>query len=274
VISAARGGIATGHAAGEAFLGTRLAGKDYESRPFLVLPAGTMRLSGRVREADIGVFGAFVEAVGAQGLATTTDWFGSYTLIGVPAEADIRVTKERFTPTVTNVQLAVASSPERRRLDIPMTPIRPAASYAGTYTLDLTANCPEPSTFPAELRHRRYTVLLDDNGHNVVLHLGGADFAVDERQNTGNLITGNVDDAVAQLRLGDSWDWGVYPDVVERFADSTLLVVTGVVEAVRTPAGLSGTLNGSFRIYRDASYIYESPVNSCSSSTHQFRLSR
>jgi hypothetical protein len=273
VLSAARGGIITGLNAGEAFVHTRFQGKDYGARVFLVLPPGTVRLSGRVREGDFGVFGALVEAVGAQGLATTTDWSGSYTLIGAPAEADIRVTKERFTPIVTNVQLAVASSPERRRLDIAMTPLRSAASYAGTYTLELTADCPETSSFPAELRHRRYTVLLDDNGDNVVLHLGGADFAVDASQNTGNLITGNVDEAVARLRLGESWDWGVYPDVVERLSDGMVLVVTGLVEAVRTAAGLRGTLDGSFGIHKEDN-IYAAPIDSCKSATHQFTLSR
>jgi hypothetical protein len=272
VLSAAKGGLVTGHATGEASLRALYAGAGTGGKPFLVLPPGTVRLSGTVREADKGVFGALVEVRG-QGLSTTSDWSGGYTLIGVPVDAEIRVTKERFTPAVANVQLAAGATPERRRLDLPLNPIRPPVSYSGTYTLELTATCPAASTFPAALRHRRYTALLDDDGHDVVIHLSGANFDMDTRSPAGNQFTGKVDDQVARLWLYDSWDWGIHPDVVEQLPDGNLLVVAGVVEATRTAAGLSGTLDGSIRLHGPDD-LYGSAKASCHSSLHQFTLRR
>jgi hypothetical protein len=105
------------------------------SRLVMILPRGTYRLSGRVREADgptTGIEAAVVDATSATGgrVITETDAFGTYWLYGVAGDTTLRVTREGYRPAA---QKLVVSDHQAR--DIDMSLARPRADVAGTYQL-------------------------------------------------------------------------------------------------------------------------------------------
>jgi len=94
VLTVSHQGIATAHRIGDVALTASLDGLQ-GTMAVVVVPAGTYRLSGQVRdvERNAGVSGARVEVVAGSttGLATTTDVEGRYRLFGVPGAIRIRV---------------------------------------------------------------------------------------------------------------------------------------------------------------------------------------
>jgi hypothetical protein len=154
---------------------------------------------------------------------------------------------------------------------------RPRPDYSGTCTLDVTATCQDTSTIPDTLRRRRYTATLtQDANARVELRLSGADFEVRDFSHgigEGNLIHGQASDGHVRLVIDDVWDWGVNPNLIERLGDDTYLIIAGEVALRPTASGLSGTLDGYFRITRNA-FAGFSAAEACVSSTHGFTLSK
>jgi hypothetical protein len=63
------------------------------------------------------------------------------------------------------------------------------------------------------------------------------------------------------------------PNLIERLGDDTYLIIAGEVALRPTASGLSGTLDGYFRITRNA-FAGFSAAEACVSSTHGFTLSK
>lgn len=273
IASVAPGGLLTGHAVGEASIGSRLEGRNYGMRAVLVLHPGTIVLGVDVRDAAGPVFGAALEIVSgpAAGLSGTTGWWGSHVFFGIPADSEIRVTKDGFEPLQLNARLSTTFGSHRHSLTITLNRQHARRDYSGVYVLDLVATCSGANALPAPLQRRRYTATLSQRGGEATMTLSGADFVISERWANGNVVQGFVDDAAAMFTFEDAWDWGVHPDVVERLPDGTVLVITGIAEAAPTRSGLAGRLDGSFTIYADASSYVRS---SCSSALHSFELTR
>ena len=134
-----------------------------------------------------------------------------------------------------------------------------------------------PSTIPDALRRRRYTAMLtQDANARVQLRLSGADFEVKYFPHgigEGNLIHGQASDGHVRLVLEDVWDWGVNPNLIERLGDDTYLIIAGEAVLRQTGSGLSGVLNGYFRVTRNA-FAGFSTAETCVSTGHGFTLSK
>jgi hypothetical protein len=274
IASVAPGGLLTGHAVGEAAIGSRLDGKESGMRFVLVLHPGTIVLAVGVRDAAGPLFGAAVEIVSgpAAGTSGTTDWGGSQVFIGIPADSEILVTKDGFDPLQLNARLSTGVGPSRHSLTFTLNRKHARRDYAGVYVLDLVASCSGANAIPAPIQQRSYTATLSQRAGEATMTLSGAEFVISERWANGNVVQGFVDDAAAIFTFEDAWDWGLHPDVMERLPDGTVLVITGIAEAAPTGSGLAGRLNGSFTIYANAS---SSEVrSSCSSALHSFTLTR
>jgi len=268
ILSIAAGGLATGRATGDVSVSVLFRGMRSGLKPIAVLPEGTVRLYGTVRElgvAGVRVSGARVEVVGG-GPATTTDWLGSYALLGAPDGAEVRISKEGFEPVLLNVPPGAGQTPEWRALGADLSRLGERPGFSGAYTLEIAAACPAGSTFPSHLRVRTYSATLRDGR----LQLAGASFVVDHQTGKVPPILAWFNDDGVQFHLQDAWDWNLYPSVMEDLG-ATLYAIAGVARATRTSTGLAGTLDGRFTLYEPQ---FWNVIDSCTSKSHRFTLTR
>ena len=279
VLSVAPDGRGTAHGVGEADIRYQFSGRDSSQiRPVLIVPRGTFALTGRVLDGEAPVFGAQVEVASgpAEGRSMLTNWNGGFKLLGVAKDTVIRVTKDEFQPASQSASAATGTE-TRRSLTFNLVRVQPRPDYSGTYTLDLTAVCQDTSTIPDTLRRRRYTAMLtQDATARVQLRLSGADFEVKYFPHgigEGNLFHGQASDGHVRLVIEDTWDWGVNPNLIEPLGGDSYLIIAGEAVLQQTGSGLSGVLNGYFRITGNA-FAGFSTAEACVSMTHGFTLSK
>jgi hypothetical protein len=251
-------GLATGGAAGESVL-TAEAGDQRATRPILVLPAGTFRLSGTIHEttSKAPVPGARVEAEIYEGErmqsvpVATAGSDGKYSLYGIPGfprGAFIRVTQAGYFPATELVNTLRAHG----TLDLSIERIDTSLpDLAGSYTLTIEADaaCPSaPSPLPPHLRRRTFGAQMQQTGQRLIVSVSspcvghfdeGCEF-------TGRASTSG---ATFQLTEGDqSRGYYTAPDLVEGLAtfvpDPQGLWFLGVAMTNISAAGLSGSLAG------------------------------
>ena len=128
-------GLATGKANGQVFVnarfGTRNAGKT-----ILVLPTGTFRLSGTIRESGFGIDGVTVSVTSGTGagLTTTSGFTGSYVLFGVKGLVRIEMRKNGYLNLVQQLDVT-----EHRTHDVEIVAERARTDFRGAYTLAIVA---------------------------------------------------------------------------------------------------------------------------------------
>ena len=274
MLSVDAGGLLTGRDVGEATIETAFGGISHRTE-VVVLPAGTFRLRGWVREWGVPIVGARVQVVEgpATGLATMSDLQGQYRLYGVPADVEIRVTRDGFEPYVKSVHVDEKSWTHNVELVL----AGHRTDLSGNYTVTIGGGTCADARFPAALQARTYTgVLRQDDRVAVSIELrGGADF-------TRRLLYGHFLALEAWFTSKEfapayfDYDWwysapAVYPDIVERLPDGTLLGISGQVIIAPSPEGFSGTLDGALRIF-DADF--SKVLSSCESKSHRFTLTR
>ena len=76
-----------------------------------------------------------------------------------------------------------------------------------------------------------------------------------------------------RLTMDDVRDWGVNPNLIERMGNGEYLIIAGETVLRETASGLSGALDGYFRITRNP-YAGFSAAEACVSKTHGFMLSK
>jgi hypothetical protein len=273
VLSISPTGLATGQTTGDAVV-TVTSGTS-ASREILVLPPGTYRLVGLVAEADsptAPIVGAQVEVVGGlPGLSTMTGLDGRYRLYGVPAVAEMRVTKAGYEPVVQRLSLS-----DHQTQNFPLAPTTARPNLAGTYTLTLSAPAECFDRLPQEVRTRRYTATITQHGPLLDVSLAGATFVVDS-SGKGDGFRGRIEPGrvVFTIDYGDFYYYHTGPDIIEEINPSLWLGVSGTVTAAVTPANISGALNGLFfTVIADPRHSFPSPNRFCNSTVHQLVLQR
>jgi hypothetical protein len=267
-------GLATGINGGEAIVSARFSGRG-ASRRIFVLPTGTFRLTGTIKESGFGIANvtvAVISGVGA-GLTTLSGFGGSYTLYGVSGPVQIHLKKEGYRNDIQ--QLAVTA---HRTADFEIVADRPRKDYRGTYTLTISAASPcsfASGSFPDAAKSRVYTANVAQDAGRLTVTLTDADFIV--TNGFGNRFSGFVDATDAMtFAIGDAYYYYYYSghfDIVERFSN-TALVISGTVSARGTPGLISGTLNGSFLIASRATPPFVSFGSRCYATAHSFEMVR
>jgi hypothetical protein len=292
LLSVTGAGQATGRAVGEAEVRATFAGSCTSDRGVVVLPAGRFLMFVDVTEDQVTapLLGVRVEVVSgpAAGLAAATDWNGSARLMGVPQEAQLRLSNDGYDPVVQTVRV------ERQRavVRLQMFPSRGRLDLPGIYRLTIASgSCAGGARLPEAVGTRTYTARLWNAGLKIHALLSGASFAAEPcsscAEPRGNRFLGQTQALEARFTLGEyvppedgagPWDIGVgvYPDVAERLGDGTLLSIAGQAIVTPTPAGFSGALDGTIAIDDSLPLFHAEPrvLASCRSIAHRFTLER
>jgi hypothetical protein len=261
-------GGATGNGIGETMISAILSPQS-SRKNIVVMPEGTFKLMGSIVEegSNLGIHTAQVEVRDETGLVLRVTTFvdGGFRLLGVPGDAELRVTHEGYAPHTQRLHLS-----ENSTVQVRLKLLAPGPDLSGTYTLTLgTAQCPG-AHFPLadSIRQRTYTATVTHIGSKVDVALSGVPFATVSGKQT-NGFTGRVLGTRATFVLsGPESQWYYYysyaPDVAERLADGTFLVSSGTAELTVSGSRWDGVLNGNMRHL--ASVPGKSPLGRCSGS--------
>jgi hypothetical protein len=278
-IDLAPDGAVTGRSLGESTVTAVLSIPNYtgvlrDGREVIVVPAGTVRIAGRVTSGQPAqpLTGASVRVVtgAAAGLATTTDWEGRYALYGVAGDSVLRASKAGYMEEERRVDGST-----HQTLDIPMAGIAAVPDVSGRYTLTITADPTCTSPLPEPLNIRTYTAVISQVGRVLDVSLSGVPFFV--REGRGSGFPGLADPAELTFRLDDNDHFGIGSnlDVVEALGGARVLFLLGDITTAIAPNRLTGTLNGQLQLADRAlpstGFFWGA---SCDSVRHQVEFSR
>ena len=265
-------GLATGKTRGEEFATVRYAGLSASAR-ILVLPSGTFRLSGVIKEGAVGVPGVAVTVISGvgEGLTTTSDVGGVYVLYGVSGTVRIRLRREAYLEAIHEV-----SATAHRTADFDIVAARPRTDYRGTYRLTITA-APTCRSLAESAKLRHYTADVAQDGSRLTVTLKDANFIVVNGR--GNGFTGNVDiNDTIRFTIGDVFPYYDYYyatlfDIAER-VDAETVATAGIVSSQGSPALISGRLNGSIVVSLSTTPPFLPSTSYCGSPLHGFEMVR
>jgi hypothetical protein len=269
ILTVSNTGLVSGHQPGETSLSVSYLGRTATRSLVFVLPPGTYKVSGIVRDEGVPVSGARVAVTvgSSQGLsATTADGF--YRLYGVAGPTELQVSKTGYLNEKRQVDVMRHETADfDLRLGVPRQDI------SGTYTLRISAaaHC---DSLPDDVRTRTYTALLEQSGPGVTTTLSGPTFLMGGGR-VLNRFSGAVEPARVTFQVtapSTYYYWYVYtyPSVLEQLTASMSYSFSGSVQATVSGPRISGTLDGVVGTY-DLRFV---TLAFCRSSSHQFVLSR
>jgi hypothetical protein len=269
IITLSPGGVAAGRERGETSISASFGGRTATKSGVMVLPDGTFRVRGAVRDAGFGLTGARVEVTegAATGLATMTSG-GSYSLYGLAGDVEITVTRGGYQPVEQRFQV---TGHQTQNFDLALA--GPRDVLQGTYTMRARV-ADECSAFPSALQERVYKVAIAQNGPQLTATLSGATFFRPSQSQPALDTFRGVGDPGGQVTftLGSGYYYFsyfyYYPEVVEQISTAELFSITGSASVTRTATGFSGTLNGEFLTFG----VNSRRSASCKSTRHSFEL--
>jgi hypothetical protein len=275
VLTVSADGIATGLNPGEVFLSVSLGTRSFShlSKRVLVLPPGTFRLSGSVRDDGNSVPDARVTVIegSTTGMATTTDTVGAYRLYGVSGPTDIAVTKPGYVEQKR--ELTVTSNNQFLNFNLTLSGSR--EDVGGTYTLTIIAAPECASRLPAEARERRYEAVLAQAGPEVTARLEGATFYTSGNRRY-NTFLGVVQPPGLRFWVSGGgyfyYDGNRAGDVVEQLTASTYFSLWGSLAVTGSSARRSGTLDGEIQVIGPPPGF--NPIAWCQSTGHRVELTQ
>jgi hypothetical protein len=275
VLTVTPGGLVTGKARGEQVIQARHQTRTATLRVF-VLPRGTFKLSGNVRESGVGIQDAEVSVVSGtgQGLTTKSGFNGAYALYGVAGNVRVQLTRDGYQTRQADLDVR---SHQVEQLEI--TALQARQDYRGVYRLTIAAaGCRSGNaSFPEEARRRVYTATVSQDGGRLTVKLSDANLLL--ARGRGDQFTGFVDvGGGIKFSISDSIYYyyyyyaGAY-DIIERMTDQTVLMVA-TVTAQGTPARITGAMNGAIITTPSATSPLTPFAHMCYSPTHGFEMER
>jgi len=265
-------GLATGKINGEGFVNARLGNRNASKRIF-VLPTGTFRLSGVVKESGFGIAGATVSVISGteNGLTATSGFGGFYALYGVSGVVRIQTRKDGYLNAIQQLDVTA-----HRTVDLEIVAERGRPDFRGAYTLTILAGGSCASSLPPDARRREYTATVAQQDARVTVTLADADFIVTNGR--GRSFTGFIE-VTNDIRftLGDAFYYYYYYgggfDIVERIGNFTLLI-SGTATTTATPGRIAGSLSGSLVTSTKAAAPFTPFSAQCHGSAHGFEMVR
>jgi hypothetical protein len=245
VLSIASGGRANAGRPGQVVVAAENSGRR-AGIDVLVLAPGTFRLTGTVSDAGTPISDATVDLLdGSRAvMSTRSDDSGTYRLLGVAGNIEIRASKAGY---VTQVNRLTVSG--NTTSDFGLTSDQTGA-VDGTYRLTLTASpgCPVSGylSLPSDVRTRKYTATVRQMGSRLEVEL--SDAALLKASFAGQAEGTRVS---FDLRGVERPNFYYYFDDIERNTDlleqvspRDTLEVVGHVDGTVSQTGISGTLKG------------------------------
>jgi hypothetical protein len=260
----------TGGQKGETALTAVWSGRSSVMSSIIVVPPGTYRLTGTIRDEGIPVRADSVLVEdGATGHSTAPVIDGVYRVYGVAGVTRITVTKEGY-ETVTKVHTITS----HETVDFDMVLSRSRDDVSGRYTLTITA-APECTTIPADLRARAYPATVTQTGPKLEVTLEGGQF-FSRNGRTHNRFGGILEPQKARFELtftGFDYyqNFYIFPDLFEELPGLVLFGVEGLSDASVSTHSISGTLRGSIGTYPNPP---TRSLSRCTSTDHRLSLAR
>ena len=267
VLSLSTPGLFTGIKSGGPSISAAFGSLRATMSDLIVVPEGTFRLRGTVRDGGVAVDALVRIENDALGRTDVQTIRGEYVVYGVKGEVRLTALKSGYHERTTTHVIT-----EHERVDVELTLTRPRAEVAGNYRLSVIASdaC---STLPEDVRVRSYDAVVEQSGPSLTVTLSGAQFLV-ESGRTLNRFKGLLEPDRAVFTLASPTDFYYYyfytPDLFEVLAPGRNYVVDGTVVTPVTPNRLSGPLSGSIRVL--SSRVSTSSV--CKATDHGFVLER
>jgi len=269
ILTVSSTGLVSGQQPGETSLSISYLNRTATRNQVFVLPPGTYKVSGVVRDGNHAVSGArvAVTAGSGKGLSTTTA-DGIYRLYGVGGPTELQVTKTGYLDEKRQVEVA-----RHETADFDLRLVAPRLEISGTYTLRISAaaHC---DSLPDEVRTRTYSALLEQSGPGVTTTLSGPTFLMGGGR-VLNRFYGAVEPARVTFQVTAPstyyyWYIYTYPSVLEQLTASMGYSFSGSVQATVSGSRISGTLDGVVGTYS----LGFAAIAFCRSNSHQFVLSR
>ena len=277
VLTISNPGQVTGHATGDATLVVSLPepgiGCCTAGMTLLVLPADTYRLVGTVLESNLGVDGATVTVLSGTGagLSATTDANGNYRLYGVAGAIRIKVSKPGYDDIVKTLTVT-----QNDTLDFPEAHQTAAIpSFAGTYTLTLTADpgCPTTPKYVAALpddfrQPRSYAVSVTQDGPALTVTLTDPAIMPKENHFTGRFAPDSFEFQIGWGYFG----YGLDDGVAEQVSSTQWFVFGGQMHAERSGNAINARLDGALEVYTPSGLNNYTLASQCVASNNQMTL--
>ena len=259
----------TGRAKGQSSVHVSTSGRGASKGDVIVVPEGTFRLMGTVRdsgtitEADVRIDD---EAMGRTEVRTSA---GRYVVFGVRGNTRVSVLKRGYEEAIKTESI---TSHQTLDFDLVLAKARPDLS--GRYTLTVAA-ASECRTLPLEIGSRSYSAEVTQSGAAITVTLDGTQF-VTSGGRTLNRFTGFVEAELAifklSLAIDDYYDsFFRSPDVLEMLGPNDYYAFDGTAVASIGTGTLSGALSG---VIVSLSAPPHKPINYCRSANHRFVLVR
>jgi hypothetical protein len=263
-------GLATGGDRGEVSITIAYLNRSAVKSNVLVLPTGTYRLAGTIRDTGVPIVDVRVEVTHGAGTGQTTIANPAYRLYGVAGDTEIRVTKDGYREERKRIQVT-----GHETLDIELVPSTPRPNVQGTYSLQVTADAQCRGRLPDEGMQQTYAATLQQQGPLVTATLNGASFLSWGNTNYDHFAgTLEVDRMAFNLRTEYQYYGYTYsfPVVIASLDASTYIFLSGTAVTTPTPGGHAGTLSGEIGTMGGPPQLRR--LTACVSTQHRFELVR
>jgi hypothetical protein len=262
-------GLATGRDRGEADVIATI-GRMSATKHVMVVPTGTFRLEGRLTDAGHAIPGAAITVTAGQGAGLSADaGSGGFLLYGVAGPIELRARANGYSDLTHRVTVSAHQS-----VNLEMTPAAAREQVAGRYTLRISAASSCAARLPEEARVRTYTADVTQDGPNLIVTVGGAQF-LSQGPKTYNRFGGIVQPNRVLFTVIDPDAYYYYGNVTairERLTANApnLVWIGGTVTTTASGRVRSGALNGQMLLVNETFRV----IATCEAEDHGFALSR
>jgi hypothetical protein len=250
--------------AGETRIQASFRGKS-SGLPLLVLPDGTFKLSGTVRDTSGVIEGVVMEVRSGGGSKSfTTSRDGKYAFYGIAGAVELLASARGYDPA--DLTFSVSENTVR---DVSLTTTAAPLNLAGNWTLSLSASSPCSDSWPEAIRHREEPAEITETGTRLAFRFTSPTFQPAFAGTTGRIAGSEFSIAI------DFDDYYLEYGLLERPSPTDWVGVFGTGEGTGDQSTISGTFTGRFDYYiTQASARFVTGVPKSCAANPEFTLRR
>jgi hypothetical protein len=212
------------------------------TKPVLVLPAGTFKLSGVIQDVAGTVGGVDVQVTSGTGTGQSTKsevFSGRYAVYGVAGVVGLRVSAPGY--ATQDLSVTVTGHQEQ---SVKLLTAGNTVDVSGQWTLSVSTSGPCSETWPPEARRREVVANITQQDTRLTIRFQNVPRFVFDT--TGRIAS----DAFSMTLFYDDYylDWGL----TQQLSPTEWVGVNGEFRGVASGPDITGTLTGSFHYYLSA----------------------